>query len=151
MKVVDMFRTCNGHGCLDACQFDEVIFNEMEDVKMTNKSHFDGNTEAACSLSYWSIRATSDNNGPLRSDNLWECHFDARNEMVIVFANSDIHHRVRRYHEGSPCREHYNNRMVVGTHAASWSNMNSFSSDDAHSIFVIKFCFSLRWIVSLKC
>jgi hypothetical protein len=121
---------------LDTCEFDDIIFNYLEDVEMSPSSHEDGNTEAACELAYYIMRTYS-NDGP--GDGLsgnFACPSSTRNEMAIVFANSDLHSHVRHPHRVSPCREHFKTRMVVGTHSVDFKDMNQFDSNDVRSIYV---------------
>jgi hypothetical protein len=137
--VILFKRTCNGHNCLDKCEFDDILFNYLEDVQMNEDSHEDGNTEAACELAYYVMRSTS-NDGPDNNTPYFGCDSDTRNEMAIVFANNDIHSHVQHPHRVSPCREHFKTRMVVGTHAVNFEDMNRFDSNDVRSIYVSSHC-----------
>ena len=44
--------TCNDHTCLDRCQFDQILFNSLENIKMVPKNHNADNAEAVCELAY---------------------------------------------------------------------------------------------------
>ena len=123
--------TCNDHTCLDRCQFDQILFNSLENIKIVSKNHNADNAEAVCELAYSVMKQET----TLEQNNNNNCGF-TKNEIAILISNSDLHHHVLQPHQGSPCKEHFEGRLAIGTHATDWSDLTEFSSEHFKSFYV---------------
>ena len=81
-------------------------------------------------------------NSAIKNVNNWSpepntnCGLVTKNEIAILISNSDLHHHVLQPHQGSPCKEHFEGRLAIGTHATDWSDLTEFSSEHFKSFYV---------------
>jgi hypothetical protein len=123
--------SCDEFHCLDACEVRKVLDDQMDDVRTGLTSHQPNNIEAACALAKHYQQTTV-------------CNATLRNEMAIAILNSDTYSHMkedRRNHdwdEGQgPCYAHYDTRYAIGTHSASWRDIEEWSSTAAKGFYVI--------------
>ena len=89
-------------------------------------------------------------NSAIKNVNNWSpepntnCGLFTKNEIAILISNSDLHHHVLQPHQGSPCKEHFEGRLAIGTHATDWSDLTEFSSEHFKSFYVSKYSLGYR-------
>lgn len=156
--------TCDGFQCLDACEVDLLLTDEMDGIQTEMTSHKHGNVEAACGMAKRHMTTAV-------------CDATIKNEMAIAILNSDVHfeHNIDSEsdehssssssssssesweHGQGPCYAHFDTRYAVGTHAAGWDEIKKFSSSAAHGFYVhdneytMKAAATLRACLSTRC
>jgi len=133
--------TCEEFQCLNACEVEKILEDDLDDIQTGANSHKDGNVEAACGMAKRYMQSAT-------------CDATVANEMAISFLNSDIlhHHHLESSesssssssssssesweHGQAPCYAHFDTRYAIGTHAAGWDEIKKFNSDGARGFYV---------------